>query len=131
MTGIASPPKKRRIEKAPSSNESLHSKKSSNIRVVTRVRPLNSKETKEQSKVALVVSSDEKQIFLDNTNKSSNSGKTFEYDTVLTMKSSQKEVYEKVVGKDTIDGQVMKGYNVTILVRIMNKIRFYLVIIVD
>lgn len=128
---ITSPTKKRRIDSSSSTNLK---KPNSNIRVVTRVRPFSSNEIKiQQDKssssinhpTALsIVTKNVIQVVQSSSGSNNNrSNKIFEYDTVLNTNSSQKEVYETVVGvgggdcvgENVIHSQIMRGFNVTIL----------------
>ena len=81
-----------------------------NIRVVARIRPLSSKEQKENSR-AIVTSRDE-----DNKGYIAveDHRKPFEYDAVFGPSSTQSNVYEKTAG-DLIRNNLFKGFNVTVL----------------
>ena len=81
-----SPRKKRRISDTSNDGEG-----SGNVRVITRVRPLNSKEEKEKATEVFTVK-DQKFIHCETACKS------FEFDAVLPSTCSQKEVYECAVG---------------------------------
>ena len=125
-TCTASPTKKRRIDidhpqNTGNNSSSNSSSNTSNIRVVTRVRPLNQKELQEHSKSALFVEEEEHQIRVQTNHNNNNSVKSaiFQYDTVLNTNVSQADVYDKVVGKNLIRDQILRGFNVTILVRII------------
>lgn len=81
---------------------------SQNIRVVTRVRPISSKEINEESKECVAVMEESKSIVVTKGNKS------FEYDAVFGPKTSQQQVYEQTAG-DLIRNNLFKGFNVTVL----------------
>ena len=93
----------------------------SNIRVVTRIRPLNEKEIKESDTIA--VKHDKNILTISSTGNYSNpqhnnhtsNVRSFEYDDVLGPNVTQEDVYDRAVGK-CIQEEVMGGYNVTILV---------------
>lgn len=94
----------------------------SNIRVVTRIRPLNEKEIKEGDTIAvkhdknILTISSSSSSGNDNSNPTnSNPTRSFEYDDVLGPNVTQEDVYDRAVGK-CIREEVMEGYNVTILV---------------
>lgn len=88
----------------------------SNIRVVTRIRPLNEKEIKEGDTIA--VKHDKNILTISSSssgNDHSNHARSFEYDDVLGPNVTQEDVYDRAVGT-CIREEVMEGYNVTILV---------------
>lgn len=81
---------------------------SQNIRVVTRVRPLSTKELSEDSKECVVAKEGARNIVVTKGNK------TFDYDAVFGPKTSQQQVYEQTAG-DLIRNNLFKGFNVTVL----------------
>jgi hypothetical protein len=81
---------------------------SQNIRVVTRVRPLSTKELGEESKECVVAMEEARNIVVTKGNK------TFDYDAVFGPKTSQQQVYEQTAG-DLIRNNLFKGFNVTVL----------------
>jgi hypothetical protein len=78
-----------------------------NIRVVTRVRPLSSKEILEKSKETIVAFESSSTIAVVNDRK-------FEFDHVFSPLASQSEVYEKSV-EDLVRNHLFHGFNVTVL----------------
>ena len=93
----------------------------SNIRVVTRIRPLNEKEIKEGDTIAVkhdknILTISSSSSGNDHSNHAnSNHARSFEYDDVLGPNVTQEDVYDRAVGT-CIREEVMEGYNVTILV---------------
>ena len=86
---------------------SVSESQSQNIRVVARIRPLSSKEVKEQSKPILVTNIEENSIQVDQN-------KRFVFDKVFNDSATQEEVYEQTAG-DMIQNHLFKGFNVTVL----------------
>lgn len=80
---------------------------SQNIRVVARIRPISSREEREDSKQVLVPSNETDSIRVDQN-------KTFFFDKVFQPEASQSEVYEQTAG-DMIQNHLFKGFNVTVL----------------
>ena len=79
-----------------------------NIRVVARIRPLSTKEQRENSKQQIVISKEvENSIQVDQNRR-------FEFDKVFQASASQSEVYEQTAG-DLIQNHLFKGFNVTVL----------------
>lgn len=90
------------------SNVSIDSEAcSQNIRVVARIRPLSTKEQKEQSKQVLIPNLSSNLIQIDQ-------GRCFEFDRVFQASATQSEVYEQTAG-DMIQNHLFKGFNVTVL----------------
>jgi hypothetical protein len=90
-----------------SSKDEDSSTQNQNIRVVTRIRPLSTKELNEQSKetVGAIESTQTIQV---------GTNKKYTYDAVFGPKTTQKQVYEQTAG-DTIRNNLFKGFNVTVL----------------
>jgi len=78
-----------------------------NIRVVTRVRPLSTKELNEQSKESVKAVESANNIQVDQS-------KSYTYDAVFGPETTQKQVYEQTAG-DMIRSNLFKGFNVTVL----------------
>lgn len=83
---------------------------SDTVRVVARIRPLNSKERNEESKNAI----NNNEVSQPNTVSVENHSRVFEYDAVFGPESTQLSVYEQTAG-DTVQKNIFKGFNVTIL----------------
>jgi hypothetical protein len=77
------------------------------IRVVTRVRPLSTKEMNEQAKESVKAIESSKMIQVDNT-------REFYFDSVFGPSTTQKQVYDQTAG-DMIRNNLFKGFNVTVL----------------
>jgi len=80
-----------------------------NIRVVTRVRPLSTKELTEQSKELVSALDSAKTIEV-----ASSTSKKFVFDAVFGPETTQRAVYEQTAG-DMIRNNLFKGFNVTVL----------------
>jgi len=90
------------------SNASMDSQSTTqNIRVVARIRPLSSKETRENSKEIL-----KPDIFGNSIQVNKN--KSFILDKIFEPSATQSEVYEQTAG-DLIQNHLFKGFNVTVL----------------
>jgi hypothetical protein len=78
-----------------------------NIRVVTRIRPLSTKEINENSKESVIALEKTKMIQVAKN-------KDFAFDAVFGPNTTQREVYEQTAG-DMIRSNLFKGFNVTVL----------------
>ena len=78
-----------------------------NIRVVTRVRPLSSKEILEKSNETIVAFEASSTIAIVNDRK-------FPFDHVFSPLASQEQVYEKTAA-DLVRKHLFNGFNVTVL----------------
>jgi len=76
-----------------------------NVRVVARLRPLSMKEIDENGAEATKASG--RQIIVEGQ-------RNFEYDAVFGPQTTQEEVYKATAG-DTVEKNVFRGFNVTIL----------------
>ena len=76
-----------------------------NVRVVARLRPLSKKEIDEHSAEATKASG--RQIIVEGQ-------RNFEYDAVFGPQTTQEEVYKATAG-DTVEKNIFRGFNVTIL----------------
>ena len=93
------------------SNVDDASSSSLNVRVVVRMRPLSSKEKREQASESIVAKVQSSSIAVtDNLQ----DGRMFEFDAVFPPNSSQEQVYRKTCG-DMISKSIFKGFNATIL----------------
>lgn len=80
---------------------------SQNIRVVTRIRPLSTKELNEKSKESVTAQEALKMVKVAKN-------KDFAFDAVFGPNTTQKHVYESTAG-DMIRNNLFKGFNVTVL----------------
>ena len=83
--------------------------KSECVKVAVRVRPMNQKEKEEKSKVCVQVNTDSHTVTI---NSDKNNDKTFQFDYVYPMTSTQREVYDQVAFP--IVDSIFQGYNGTI-----------------
>lgn len=77
------------------------------IRVVTRVRPLSTKEINERAKESVKAIESSKMIQVDKS-------REFYFDSVFGPSTTQKQVYDQTAG-DMIRNNLFKGFNVTVL----------------
>lgn len=78
-----------------------------NIRVVTRIRPISTKELNENAKESVRAIKNSNTIELE-------SKRTYDFDAVFGSFSSQKDVYDETAG-EMIRSNLFKGFNVTVL----------------
>ncbi|CEF63819.2 Kinesin-like protein at 64D [Strongyloides ratti] len=84
----------------------------SNVKVCVRCRPLSKKEIEHNEKIAVFVNKIEKNITVKNVNNPEETSKTFTFDEIFDVDSSQITVYNTVARP--IVENVLKGYNGTI-----------------
>jgi hypothetical protein len=89
------------------SSASTASSSTQNIRVVTRIRPLSTKEKNDKSIESVTALQSTKMIQVAKN-------KDFAFDAVFGPNATQREVYEQTAG-DTIRNNLFKGFNVTVL----------------
>ena len=111
----------KRAKQGNSSSSSSSKKGDQNVRVVTRIRPLSTKEINESSHEAIriVPSLDRSTTITVNTGMSGRSGainspKTFDFDGAFGPDTTQAQFYNDAIG-DMVTSNIFKGFNVTIM----------------
>ncbi|GMH67828.1 hypothetical protein TrST_g13517 [Triparma strigata] len=85
-----------------------------NIRVVTRIRPLNSSEKSQGCDDILVVNPSEEKVATQSLHIKNDPQKLYTYDSIFSPTTSTDEVY-KAVMKDDIKEKLLEGLNLTVL----------------
>ena len=92
-------------DSASTSTATSNDDQNQNVRVVARLRPLSKKEIDENGSEATKASG--RQIIVEGQ-------RNFEYDAVFGPQTTQEEVYKATAG-DTVEKNIFRGFNVTIL----------------
>jgi len=87
-------------------------KKSESIKVVFRVRPLNSKEKNDGRKISTIAHEKSGVIEIKSPDHDNDASKTFSFDSVFSEHSTQRQIYDTCAAP--VVSSVLDGYNGTI-----------------